>query len=294
MIFKNYKKWSKPTKIGIWIGVLSIILTMIGFILQIFPSPKTYKINVFSGSRHLGDNIFARVGGESLPKWDDPLAEMPDYDLIYYDKETKRFLSRWGQPLSVQKLVFHYGNIYKKFNLEAWENIFSTSEEPINTYPGQTVKIDSETFLTWKEKKGNFYYRYAVVGRVAILNLYKELSMLGVDLEKAKPKKINLVFSGMHGGKRADQNENIELVINDKIYPFEFSQLFTRQEEVIKYNIEIKNIIISKPNETYLSIFVLPFQEVGPLPPPNSEYLKEGPSHFRDIEIEGIYLEIVI
>lgn len=294
--FKKYKKLVLPTKIALCLGIAGVLLTIIFGIRNEFVSKKsqtdkTYRIIIYKGNKHLGDNIFARVGGLSLPKWDDPLNQ-DETELIYYDKEEHTFLTRWGLPKSVQNIVNKYSILFSEVNLEAWKNIVASNEIKTNKYKGHQIQVDDTTVLRWEESAGDFYYRYAVVARVETINLYERLMFLSYDPVGKELKSAKLILKGLHGSKRAGQPDNVELFIGDNSYALQFGSLFLRNEEVLKIELNPEHLKISPTESNIFGIVVLPFNEEYPLPPPDSSYKKRGPSHFRDIEVGDTFLEL--
>lgn len=188
----------------------------------------------------------------------------------------------------------HYKPILAGYNLDAWSHIKAMNFRMTPGYNGHLVQIDNHTSLIWKENEGNFYYRYAPFAWAVTLNLYKELMFLNIDPAVQKIKSVKLVITGFHGGKRREQDEQIELLINDKIYKIAFGTPEVRNEEVIVINISPQDLIISPTASMNFAIIVLPFHEKYPIPPPHSKYPQMGPAHFRDIEIGDSYLEVSI
>src|SRR6267378_2257571 len=72
---------------------------------------KRIRLTLFSGYVHLGDNIFARIGGGSLPYWDDPVHQ-PNTQLIWYNKTAQTFQTRFGLPTGVQLIANYYAPIF--------------------------------------------------------------------------------------------------------------------------------------------------------------------------------------
>lgn len=297
-LYQKYQKWSLPTRLGLWLAVIGIIVSaFFGFfsIIPLFPfKDNVVRIPLFNDRKHLGDNNFALIGGKSLPRWDNPLFQADINDLIFYDKHEQHFYSNWGYPEFIQQLQDYYVPLFSSHNLSAWKHINASSNTKQSSYQGQTVQLDNNTYLSWKENNGNYYYRIAPVGRVAILHIYKELLLRNINIEKQKIKNIKLIIDGLHGGKRPEQPDCIELIINNKMHPINFTSNSVRTEEVFSISIDPVDINLSPMESTYFAIFVLPFDEIFPLPPPQSNFPNIGPSHFRDIEIEGVYLEITL
>ena len=296
--FKSkYPKWVLPTKIGLSLGFIGVILSFISLFLTIFPihinEGKKLRIAVFEGRKHLGDNIYARVGGISLPTLDDPYRQNLE-GLIFWDKEKNICLTTWGSPQIVQTICSYYKNIFEKYNLKAWRHISEVDHISTPEYMGQFIQIDPKTILTWKENKGNFYYRYAPFAWVITINFYKQLMFLNVDPSKQEIKSVKLILTGLHGSKRENQPEQVELLVGNKIYPLLFNSMLLRNEEVIIINLDKTDLNFEPTMSTNFAIIVLPFQEKYPLPPKNSKFEKRGPAHFRDIEVGDSYLEIEI
>jgi hypothetical protein len=291
----QWKAWTLPSKytiIGTLIGAISLGFYVIDRSFQLTET-KTYKIGVFKGRKHLGDNIYARVGGITLPNWDSPHRQGFD-GLIFYDKENHTFHTTWGTPEVAQDVASHYKPILQNYNLGAWRHIRGLDTEVSPKYEGAAIKIDSKTTLIWEEDKGDFYYRFAPFAWVTTVNLYKELRSLNIDPAKQAIKSAKLIITGFHGGKREEQPEQVELFINGQTYRLSFASLKMRNEEVMVVNLRIEDLKLAPTDSCEIAIIVLPFAEKYPLPPPNSTYKQIGPAHFRDIEVGDSFIEITI
>lgn len=242
----------------------------------------------------MGDNVYARIGGVSLPVWDDPNRQGDD-DLIFYDKKEKRFLTSWGAPKVAQLLARHYSSRFAECNLGAYANVMAVRPNPtlVGRYAGDHVQIDYDTCLIWRENEGNYYQRYAPFARLVTMNLYKEIFSHSIDPTKIRIKSARLVISGLHGGKRQEQEENIELIVNGKIHKIGFGSREIRNEEVVAMELPADELAIGPAMSMSFGFIVLPFSEQYPLPPPKSKYSKIGPAHFRDVEVGDTILEIV-
>ncbi len=258
---------------------------------------KKPTVSIFDKRIHLGDNIFSRVGGKSLPTQDAP-SNLFDSGIIRFDKESGIFKTNFGLPTHVQMIAGYYGKIFDKYNLKAWKNISEISLFPKYqlTYEGSTVKIDAYTTLIWVPNalhngNHNFYDREAAIGITITKNIYKELKRINYSPEGRRLESVKFYFSGLHGSKRPEQPDNVELVVNQEVYKVPFKSLLTRNEEVVSILIKPSSISLEPEQPTMFTLVVLPFQEKYPIPPPEQKD-RRGPAHFRDIEIGECYIEL--
>ncbi len=256
-------------------------------------------VGVFAGRVHLGDNLFARIGGRSLPTEDAPTPPRTDANLILYDKETKTFETSFGLPTHVQWVATHYGRMFDGFNLGAWKHIsdLSANVDFRPQYEGASVQIDPTTTLVWIEDavendEGHFYSRKAVVGRTVTKNLYEELRKQGFAPEGCRLARATLYLSGLHGSRRPDQPESVQVLVNQDLFTVAFRTLQLRSEEVVAVPIKPSSLSLEPEIATMFTIVVLPFQEEYPIPPPSVKD-RRGPAHFRDIEIGDCSIELV-
>lgn len=266
---------------------LSLIAATAYFIIKRDVDPA---ISIFKGKVHLGDNTFARIGGNSLPTIDDPLSQ-GGQEIVFYDKETKSVKTSFGLPTCVQILANHYLPIFENVNLDAWKHIsvLKDMNDFSPTYENASVKIDFATTLIWIEDatvngQGHFYSRLAPFARTKTLNIFNELKKIGFHPEGRRLAGAIFTITGLHGSRRPDQPDNINLIVNQKIYPIPFKSLMARNEEVVSIHIDTSSFSLDPDKNTMFSIVVLPFKEKAPLPPPTHKY-REGPAHFRDVEV---------
>jgi hypothetical protein len=269
-----------------------LVLDRMGFFLNRRPT-----VTVFSGRVHLGDNIFARIGGKSLPSVDAPV-QIPKANLVIYDKETRGFQTDFGLPTHVQWLAAHYGVVFARFNLAAWRHISDLSANPgfRPTYEGATAQVDPSTALIWIEDatvdgEGHFYSRKAIVARTVALNIYEELRSQGFRPEGRHLSDVTFYLCGLHGSRRPEQPDNVQLIVNRDIYSVPFKVLAVRTEEVVPLRIKPSSLSLEPEESTMFSLVVLPFEERHPIPPPGAED-RRGPAHFRDIEVGQCFLEL--
>jgi len=254
------------------------------------------RIIVFDKKTHLGDNDPASFGGTSSPFVGSPGIEQKALLLIYNKKE-KNFISTNEFPAEVQKILGFYGRRYQEANLSAYKHVLGVkpSSHEGEQYPGSSVKIDSVTKLIWKENSGNFYREKAAVGITSTVNLFQYLKKNGFDPDKTKIKKAIFWYHGLHSGKRQGQPDNVEVVINGKIYPVKFSSNKVGKEEFVAVKILTRSLNLTPDSTNRFTIMVSPYQEKYPVPRTASEkYEKIGPGHFRDIELWKGVLELVI
>ncbi len=251
------------------------------------------NIPVFSSRVHLGDNVFSRQGGMVFPSQDEPTISRNE-DVVYYHKDTKNFSTYFGATTGAQFIAKVFGDYYKNFNLDAWENVVASSKAEATplSYEGSFIQIDSATVLSWHKGQGNFYDKTAAIARTRSVNIFKELINQGVDPRKIKVTKAWLRLNGFHGGRRKGQSDNLYLLIDSNRYPVEFGSDASRNEEFLEVEIEPEKLDCCNPSRnTIISLVVLPYQEQLPIPPPDLlNYKKIGPAHFRDVEIGNVNL----
>ncbi|MFC1825329.1 hypothetical protein ACFL9T_21670 [Thermodesulfobacteriota bacterium] len=256
---------------------------------------KKISILLFKDRVHLGDNVFSREGGMVFPSQDKPTIDKNE-EVVYYNKENKVFYTYFGTTTGVQFIESAFREHYEKLNLEAYKHIFagSVTEVEKETYKGSSVQIDPKTLLIWKQGMGNFYDKIAAIARTKSINIFKEFMIQNIDPRNKVITRAFVRMEGFHGGRRSGQLDNIDLLINDQRYPIEFKYDAPRNEEFIEIELKnIQNLNIKNPGRnTIISIVVLPYQEEYPLPPPDSEFVKMGPAHFRDVEIGNVNLLI--
>lgn len=269
-----------------------LVLDRTGFFVNQRPT-----VPVFGGRVHLGDNIFARIGGKSLPTVDSP-GPVPHARLVVFDKETAEFQTDFGLPTHVQWIAAHYRPVFSQANLDAWKHISELSANPEfrPKYEGAAVQIDSGTVLIWLhdatiDGDGHFYSRKAVVARTVTRNIYEELRSQGFRPEGRRLSDVTFYICGLHGSRRPEQPDNVQLVVNADIYSVPFKALVARNEEVVPLRLKPSSISIEPEDVTMFTLVVLPFQEEYPLPPPDAKD-RRGPGHFRDIEVGKCFLEL--
>ena len=232
------------------------------------------------------DNIFSRIGGLSLPVWDNPTIQSSG-ELVFYDKKEGQFATHFGLPDGVQSLAKIYGPEFFATNLLAYKNVVVVPPDKfVNPgYEGGHVVLDPYSVLYWlpDDTSGNFYAEIAPVARFVSLNIYERLVNQGVEPDGRTIASAEIVFAGMHGGLRPGQPVNIHMVIDSKRYPLSFSSSRPRTEEVLRIAIDPNDIPIRRDHVMSFAFIVLPFQERFPSPPPSFQGNRRGPAHFRDI-----------
>lgn len=284
-----------------WIGALAAIVGIIGGsyagVSYFYEKVKDKKESfvILDEKVHLGDNTMAAFGGDRVPTLPAPGREEGAM-VLFYDKAKSTFRSEFGFPSEVQAIAQYYGPIYAETNLLAYQHIqaISPTGSFVSSYKGASIQIDTSTLLIWNEHNGNFYYEVAAVAVTHTVNLYAALREKGYQPESIKLKGATLWLHGMHSGRRPDQPENVEVVVNGVRHPIVYRRTGLRREELISVKLETDALSVKHPNPTHFTIIVLPFQERYPLPPPGSSYEQRGPGHFRDIEIWKAELELTI
>lgn len=281
---------------------LAVLLILLYFVLLVLDRTEVFvnrrpTMTVFSERVHLGDNIFARIGGKSLPTVDSP-GPIQHPLLIFFDKETEEFQTDFGLPTHVQWIAGYYKSIFAQANLGAWKHISELSANPEfrAEYEGAAVQIDSKTVLIWLQDatihgEGHFYSRRAAVALTITLNIYEQLRSQGFRPEGRRLSDVTFYLCGLHGSRRPDQPDNVQLIVNRDIYSVPFKALIARNEEVVQMRLKPSSISIEPEDSTMFTLVVLPFQEGYPLPPPHTKD-RRGPGHFRDIEIGKCLLEL--
>jgi len=283
------------------IGALAALIAIIGGIyagISYFyekVKDKKESVIILKKKVHLGDNTLASWGGERVPALPAPGGKKGAM-VLFYDKATGSFKSDFGFPTDVLAIVHYYSPIYAKTNLLAYKHIqaISSTSSFVSSYEGDSVKIDASKLLIWSENNGDFYYEVAPVAITCVVNLYAVLRERGYLSETVKLKRATLWLQGIHSGRRPDQPENVEVIINGVRHQIRYDRSGLRQEEIVSVPLELGALSVNNPRPTCITIIVLPFQEKYPLPPPDSSYTREGPAHFRDIEIWKVELELTI
>lgn len=293
----HWQEWDVRQKLGAVGTVLAIIASLYAgtsFFIDLTKDKKE-KIIVFAKKVHLGDNDQARFGGGETPLLENPGGEEGSY-LLVFDKENRSFQSNFGFPTEVQNIAYFFGKRYIETNLSAYKHVkgISTSEVHKDRYLGQSVIIDSFTRLVWEENRGAFYHERAAVGISRTINLFQVLKDKGYEPSDISIKKAVFWYHGLHSGRRPDQNENVELVVNGKTYPLRFDSLDVRQEELVPVNLDPKTLSLARSKTNRFTLMVLPYQETYPIPTQGSGYELRGPGHFRDIELWEGFIELVI
>ena len=168
----------------------------------------------------MGDNSFSRQGGTTIPKIVDPFsAKFKNMHVVYYEKNTGQFLTNLGSSNYLQALARKYGTLFKETNLGAWQNIFARIPDPNDPikYEGDRVNIGS-TELIWKEKGENVYFEHGLVAVTTTINIARELQRKNLTPANSEIKKAEVRLSGFHGGRRKDQSDNVELIVNNVPY----------------------------------------------------------------------------
>jgi len=279
-------------------GIALFLVVFWYFESRFSPVRPQIRVPIFKGAVHLGDNIFAHVGGKSLPKVDDPLSQTGN-TLIFYDKESEQFLTSFGLPTAVQIIANHYAPIFKEANLGAWKHIGVVTQEQDQRedYEGATALVDDSTKLIWKADatisgEGAYYTRVACVARTTTVNLYKSLQEARVSPDGKRLVGLTFWMTGMHGGLRPDQSDNcFDLIVNDYKYPLSFRSAELRTEEVVSVKLSTHSISLREDVPTMFSLVVRPLREKYPRSPPSGLEPREGPAHFRDVEIGDCFLE---
>ena len=278
-------------------GIALFVLTMVWWSSpqQQFLREKLEQLTFELSDRpiRLGDNIFARIGGRSIPRVDSP-DEQDSKRIIFFNKKTGEFHTSWGISDDVSAIANAYKKYYEGFNLGAWEDIvaFSPEGQLNESYPGEYVQIDGMTILKWERGKGNFYLQEAAVAYSNTFNIYRELVSNGNNPGFLKVKNATLYITGLHGGKRPGQDDFLELIVNGNRIPLSFEIDRLRSEETISVSVDPSLIPISKREPLWVAITTLPIQEKYPLPPKSAHEVMKGPAHFRDVEIYQISLKL--
>lgn len=254
--------------------------------------PTTLRIPVFEEQTvRLGDNIYSRFGGRDIPARDSPGG--PGKFIVYYDKADEAFQTYIGLPDLVQVVALRYGDYLKSVNLAAWKHVTQQPRaEAPPAYDNAAVRIDSQTVLVWKANEGAFYDRVAAMAALQNINIYRELLRLGHAIESKDVEKVTFWCEGLHGGKRPDQPENIELIVDSTVIPIAFSSTATRQLENVHISIPREALNIRRDKTVSIGVVVLPYQEIAPAPPPTWSGDRRGPAHFRDVELRGCEIEL--
>ena len=282
-LINEWRELKPSKKVSVAVAVVVAIYSCYVFIAEKTKDTNA-KIIVFNQKVHLGDNDLASFGGTSTPFIVQPGSEGTPH-LIFYNKASKIFQSTNGFPTEIQHMATRYGRLYQHANLDAFKHIAAVTPSiiPDANYPGNSVQIDAHTKLIWRENGGSFYHENAAVGITSTINLNKFLAEAGHD--DARIKSASFVFHGIHSGKRSEQSDNVELVVNGKIFPVKFHSNNVREEERIAIPLPHEILNTSAVGTNRFTLVVLPYQERYPLPPPDSEYVRKGPGHFRDIEL---------
>lgn len=192
----------------------------------------------------MGDNSFSRQGGTTIPKIVDPFsAKFKNMHVVYYEKNTGQFLTNLGSSNYLQALAKKYGTLFKETNLGAWQNIFARIPDPNDPikYEGDRVNIGS-TELIWKEKGGNFCFEHGLVAVTTTINIARELQRKNLTPANSEIKKAEVRLSGFHGGRRKDQSDNVELIVNNVPYKVAWGHPSIRSEEKITIPIDDSSI----------------------------------------------------
>ena len=283
---------------------IGVLATLVGLIVAVYSGHIYFndltrdtvkQIVIFNKKTHLGDNDQERFGATSSPFVEYPDAEQGAHLLIYNKKE-KSFVSANGFPAEVQNLLNFYSGRYQGVNLSAYKHVLGVkpSGNEGEQYPGSSVQIDPSTKLVWVENAGNFYHEKAAVGITSTVNLFQYLKENGFAPDKTKIKKAIFWYHGLHSEKQQGQLDNVEVVINGKIYPVKFESSESG-EEFVAVKIQSRSLNLTPDSINRFTIMVSPYQEKYPIPQPTAEkYKKVGPGHFRDIELWKGVLELVI
>ena len=292
--WKAFKPFEKIGAVATLVGLVAAVYAGFAYLNDLTKDTEK-QIVIFDKKTHLGDNDQASFGGTSSPFVESPGAEQGAH-LLIYNKKNKSFVSTNGLPTEVQNILNFYGVRYLKTNLSAYKHTVAVN--PANKkgeqYPGNSVQIDPFTKLIWLGNAGSFYHEKATVGITSTVNLFQYFKDNGFNPEETKIKKAAFRYHGLHSGKRKSQPDNVEVVINGKIYPIKFKSNKVREEEHVAVTIQPEILNLTPTGTNRFTIMVLTYQEKYPIPSPNKEYTKKGPGHFRDIELWKGTLELVI
>ncbi|WP_321367842.1 hypothetical protein [uncultured Desulfuromusa sp.] len=297
-IFEHWKElrpFEKVAAIGALIGIFAALYGGYSFIENKTKDTKE-RIVIFNKKTHLGDNDQANLGGTSSPYVESPGAEDGAH-LLIFDKSKNSFLSTNGFPTEIQSILNHYGKRYNASNLSAYKHVLAVDSSYIDTnqYQGNSVQIDQFTKLIWKENSGSFYHEKAAVGITSTLNLFNYFKGKGLDPQEVKIKKSTFWYHGLHSGKRDEQKDNVELVVNNSAHILLFKSNKVREEELVSISINPELLNLSPTSTNRFTLVVLPYQEKLPIPPTKQEkYKRIGPGHFRDIELWNGTLELIV
>ncbi len=246
---------------------------------------------------HLGDNVYPNNWGYSHNPLNMAVYPQNANGLIYYNKETDRFLAGPDkQTLIGQFFVRRVSDQIQSFDFSGYKYVSSFYEE--RPYPKalkEYLKINAEdryvkigpTFLyTNRNNRGNFYEQYAAISLVKAVDFTMPLAKAGIDFIRGSIEKVDLFVECYHGGIRPGQNNNFFLFLNNSIHQLTTKSQNMREKEVLSTEIPIDNLNFS--NENIVGFYVLPWQEKRP----KSFHTNKGPSHFRDVGIINAYFRV--
>lgn len=246
---------------------------------------------------HLGDNVYPNQWGYSHNPLYMAIYPQSVKGLIYFNKETEKFLAGTGnQTLIGQFFVNYYNKLIRGLDFSGYK--FVSSYYGNKPYPAELNNYLSDnnadhyvslgpTFLyTNSDNKGNFYEPFAAVSVVSAVDFTIPLAKADIVFEKKNIHKVELFVECYHGGIRPGQSNNFAVLINNHIRELETKSQNMREKEVICIDIPIDDPKFKEEN--IVGIFVLPWQEDRP----KSFETNKGPIHFRDVGIVNVYFKV--
>lgn len=265
-----------------------------------FIAEKRVPFTLLTNSVHLGDNYRAAIGGDvsKRPNPSNCYQEFPEeVHFICLDKD-KGVLFNKAVPTPV---LFHLEetalpDINSK-NIAAWKHIVALnvasilpSERKRAVYFDGSPKIwrdNVDPSLTYYSRMAPFMISFQLSPFEAIVNSQFRLK----EIENPK---ITFNVQGMTGGKRRDQDDRIYVFLNRELRRVVFPSRQTRKTRLISFDFDLNAKDLRDGKQLHFGIFVLPWQENGPVPPSDVVADQRGPAHFQDVDINTVEAILIL
>ena len=179
----RYPKWSLPTKLGLFLGIASVILGILGLIVAIPPldkpiqsskekveSVRTHQIQLLTESVHLGDNIFPIKENEQYPYDGTPNDVIFEASALIFDKQRNELWSPKPELLKKIKPEYIAANFNRRPTEYASSNLEMVDVSALQK-DEQYFRIGPDLALRESENGGNYYLPKATVGLVGQFDL---------------------------------------------------------------------------------------------------------------------------
>ena len=288
-------------KIAAVVGAVASVITIAGVtgvypMLKAYFGPAEYDLSVLPAPVHLGDNIHANFGGDASRRpvpssCTEPLA--PTVAIFCLDK-SHGTVKTVGPATTIAQHVF-YSEAFTEIqsvNMDAWRHVAYVPYSQLTLAERNRFVPFGQNALVWRENRGQFYEEVAPFLVSAQITLPTNLSNRSINLDDYSSGTVKITFQGLTGGKRADQTDRIFVFFNQHVAHVDFPNSGTRESAEYSHVFPLDLVAVRAGKPSSVGVFVLPWQEKGPLPPPEWKGDRRGPAHFQDTDINQITVHV--